>query len=168
MAVKLRCPSCRDAFPWDTNKAWPKFCPLCGVSVEQTGDEVAAPLIGKAAHKSPDQVFRAMEAGSIARAEQAASMLNVPVSEMGDLKMTDMKDNVREGEISAKTPNNEVSRAMAAAPGVTGFQGPAAASFAVGHTGPVPRAGDRARASLTEMHRANGAAIVAAGNQGKY
>jgi hypothetical protein len=51
-----------------------------------------------------DRVYRQLEASSYARAEQAASMMNVPVSEMSNIKMTDMRDNLREGDISAKMP----------------------------------------------------------------
>lgn len=62
--------------------------------------------------RSEEQVFRAMEAGSITRAEMAASDLGVPVSEMSNLKITNLKDNPKQGEISAVVPMSQPALQM--------------------------------------------------------
>lgn len=124
------CDACGEAF-WvtlESKKAPPPACPYCSGTGEipetivphlrfkrreaddrtrAMVEEARAPGIPSAAStylKSSDQVFRAMEAGSQFRAEMAASELNVPVSEVSHLKITDMNDRPRQGEISAKVP----------------------------------------------------------------
>jgi hypothetical protein len=52
-------------------------------------------------------VYKAMEDSSMARAEQAAEATGASVSDMDAMKITDMKDNMRAGDIAAvtRTPN---------------------------------------------------------------
>jgi hypothetical protein len=69
---------------------------------EDPGDIVTMPALRSATSSTPDKVFREMEEKSIARAEAAASMAGVPVAEMSHLKITDLRDNVKDGETYAK------------------------------------------------------------------
>ena len=135
----IRCPYCKESF-WQSverrSDPPPDECPLC----HNTGQKQEAALVfiskarrerdartaamvadgrGPGYHaaardqlRSEEQVFRAMEAGSIIRAEAAASELNVPISEVSNLKITDMRDNVKTGEISAKLPLSQAGLAM--------------------------------------------------------
>lgn len=101
------CPDCDGQFTtvMDDRDGPPKFCTLCGN--DMAADIEAIPnfsRIGKAVNQSQDKVFRQMESASIARAEEAAEVAGVPVSEMSHLKLTNQKDNLREGDTSFITP----------------------------------------------------------------
>jgi hypothetical protein len=134
------CDACGESF-WQTVESKkappPPGCPNCN----GTGELTAEALVWKSAEKraadknvrkmvaegkapgyngadarlqlqSEEQVFRAMEAGSTFRAEMAASDLGVPVSDMSNLKITDMKDNPKQGEISAVIPMSQPALQM--------------------------------------------------------
>ena len=102
MAFVLRCPKCRDTFPYLPKDGMPDICPLCREFVG-SGDStvISMPMIRSAKTRSADQLYRSMEKGSEVRAEKAAEMLGIAPSDMSALKMTDMKDSAREGENSA-------------------------------------------------------------------
>lgn len=108
MAVILRCPECEGKFKWAAGtEEWPKHCPLCGayVGIDRADDDIVLPFIRSARAKSIDQVYRDIEKSSEHRAEQAAQMAGVPVSEMSGLKITDLNDR-RDSEIAApKVPD---------------------------------------------------------------
>lgn len=116
MAIyKLRCPECAEQFKWPSANGWPKFCPLCKADVGiPEENEIAAPRILHAKSKSFDQTYRAMENGSEQRVQAAAEMTGLPASEFSDLKVTNMKDNAKEGESSDMTikPDNQVAKFM--------------------------------------------------------
>ena len=104
MALQLRCSSCRKAFPWKASEGMPDACPLCKEPIggNRDDDDIVMPFIRSAKTDRTDKVYRDMERGSEIRAELGAQAAGVPVSEMSALKMTDMKDNQREGDIAAK------------------------------------------------------------------
>jgi hypothetical protein len=114
MGVRLRCPECRETFPWDTNKPWPVHCPICRYDVSlPPGDEVVMPFISTSGKtKAADNVYKAMEAGSQVRAEAASEMTGQPVSEFSDLKITNMRDNLKQGEMAIAPVNNSVTQQM--------------------------------------------------------
>lgn len=60
--------------------------------------------IGKAQHKTLDNVYRNLETSSAARAEEAAEMMGTSVLEQSNIKVTNMKDNLREGDTSFIAP----------------------------------------------------------------
>ena len=97
-----------------------------------------------------DKVYRDMERASEGRAEQAAEMAGVPVSEMSHLKITNMRDNVQVGESAAMPVVNDVTRqmdAIAARGGQIGFAN--GADFAATtNSGPYPRAGAAALGAI--------------------
>lgn len=107
MALKSRtyeCPECTEQFTvlmGDTDPP-PDYCPKCGLYV---GAEVtvlpSAFKIGSEKTRRTDDVYRQMESSSVARAEAAAQMLGVSASETASLKLTDMNDNMREGDSAA-------------------------------------------------------------------
>jgi hypothetical protein len=119
---QIRCPGCRKPFPWDPAIELPERCPLkgCGYVAKKRDPEVdedgviviAAPFIGSAKTKATDSCYRELETSSAARAELAAQVAGVPVSEMSHLKVTNLKDNTREGEIAAMPVVNDVTRQM--------------------------------------------------------
>lgn len=140
MSVQRRyaCDACGESF-WvtlESRKAPPPECPYCSGSGEKSAeamvwiskskreaDDVTRRMVadGKAPGvptqaslyiQSSDQVFRAMESGADLRAKEAASTLNVPVSEMSNLKITDMHDAPKTGEISAKVPMSQEGMKM--------------------------------------------------------
>lgn len=114
------------------------------------------PFIRSAATKAADGVYRQMETASQYRAERAAEMAGVPVSEMADLRITNLRDNLRQGDIAAMPVDNSVTQAMAAAPATTGFQaGGVEFSGAVG-TGAFPNMGARTQHMVRSHFAATG------------
>ncbi len=171
--AKLRCSSCLDAFPWDVAKGFPRFCPLCGEPDDsEDNPEVAAPHVSAGMAKnrlqSANQTYRDMEDGSALRAQLAES-------ETGDdssgLKITNLKDNVRQGDtIAMDLPSNPVSQVMAQAPQNFGWRDASGAAGygAAAHTGYAPHAGARTMASVTSSHPKIAPQLAAAGEKGRY
>ena len=171
MATRIvaRCPHCRGRFPWDRKLGFPSKCPLpgCDYVAKEVDDKVIPmPMIRHATTNTPDRVYREMEKSSEARAQMAADVAGVPVSEMANLKMTNMRDNVREGETYAMPVSNDVTKQMDALKtrgGQFGFVGSEGAGFATGTaTGAIkvgdvtvhgvePRAGSRAMTNIQRM-----------------
>ena len=171
MATRIvaRCPHCRGRFPWDRKLGFPSKCPLpgCDYVAKEVDDKVIPmPMICHATTNTPDRVYREMERSSEVRAQMAAEAAGVPVSEMANLKMTNMRDNVQVGENYAMPVVNDVTRQMDALKsqgGQFGFVGGDGAGFATGTaTGAIkindktvqgiePRAGSRAMSNIQRM-----------------
>jgi len=160
MAFSLRCPACRGKFRWDPNEGMPDKCELCGGKVghDRDDDDLVWRLLRATDRTaSIDKVYRDMEAGSEVRAQAAAEMLGVPTHEMSAIKITDMKDNQRQGDIAAVVPPNPVSQMMEATAGRTGFGVPDAVQYSQqSMTGPEPSAGARMRSTLQRFHEQSG------------
>lgn len=106
-----------------------------------------------------------MEESSVVRSEAAAEMLGVDKSETAAMKITDLADHLRPGDIAAKLPSNPVTQAMEAMKGKAGF----VPSGSVPITrGPGSGAGDATRASIVSNHSHVARQVTAAGNQGVY
>ena len=155
----LRCPSpdCRKKFSWEGE--FPRFCPVCGFDTatpDERTEVIAAPMIATARTKSIDDHARTIMDASEARAEEAASILGVPVSEVSDLKITDMKDNLKYGEIAVREVSNPVTQTMDAInhlrPGTVGFSGNGVGHSDAVQTGPFPNAGARTRNRVRAVH----------------
>lgn len=158
MAVILRCPVCRGKFRWEAKEPWPEYCQIemCREYIGIAGkDEVVMPFISLSKRKSADKVFRDMEKGAEHRINVAAEMTGQPKSDFNSLKMTDMKDNLRPGDISApELPANPVSQQMQMmqARGMpVGFGSGVDHSGAV-QSGPAPNAGAKMRSVIRSMH----------------
>lgn len=160
MAFALRCPECRGSFKWDVHKKYPRYCLLCEADLgeERPDDEVCMPAFLTARNSSVDQVYRDTERASEVRAEKAAEMLGVSVSEMSDMKITNLNPTKHEGAIAAPQVVNEVTQrmdAMAAKGLPVGFgAGPTGAEYCGAvQAGPFPNVGAKMRAMI---HQANG------------
>lgn len=157
--MKLRCPECRKAFSWDVNLAWPNRCPFPSCQAEmgnnRADDDVVMPFItsSQLAERMArtDDVYRQMEAGSEQRAQQAASLAGVPLSEMSDLKITNLKDARKPGEIAAVPVNNAVSQIIDR--GIGGFQGSNGVEYSAGvQAGAYANAGAKMRTTIHQHH----------------
>lgn len=116
---KLRCPDCGERYIVANGEAPPNFCKSCGTDfrVEPNGEFVPkAPAIRTDQTKANDWAYRKAEADSEARAEAALPAIEQQLIESGipvdqaqrmaaqqasDLKVTNLKDNLREGEVAA-------------------------------------------------------------------
>jgi len=155
MGFQLRCPECRDKFPWDPKAAWPRYCPLCQTDInnDRDDDDVVMPNILSLKTKRTDGVYDGMVKGSEFRAQAAAELAGVPVSEMSSLKITDLNTR-RDAEIMAVAPNNPVTQFMQQNK-VGGFQGVNGAAYggAVA-SGPFPNVGAATRTMIQKQHPA--------------
>jgi hypothetical protein len=159
--MRLRCPnsSCNKSFPWEPGKGFPRFCPICGFDTATPDDrpEVAAPLVAQPRNRAMDITYRQMEQGSEMRAQMAADLEGVPVADMSDIKITNIRDSRHEGDVAAIPVVNDVSRAMdrinEMRPGTVGFGGSNAVEYSSAvQVGPNPNAGARARAKVRNFH----------------
>jgi hypothetical protein len=157
MAVILKCPACREKFKYDISEGWPDQCPICNTDINNRRDDsdVVMPNILSWRTKNTDKVARDVMDGSEKRAELAAEMAGVPVSDMANLKITNLNDR-NDTQFSAPDENNAVTQRMAAmqAAGMpTGFGvGTNGAEYAAAaHAGVEPYAGNRARNRLQRV-----------------
>lgn len=158
MSYSLRCPICRGKFPWkDPTQGFPSKCELCGetIGVDVPDDVIVMPSLRSAKMAATDKVYRDMERGSEVRAQAAADLVGAPVAEMSSLKITNLKDNQREGDIAAMESQAAMDRFKTFTPTPVGWQANGAelasgvASGAVSvnnqvYAGIEPRAGARA------------------------
>lgn len=121
--MKLRCPDCRHMIPMPEGN-WPDKCPVCNLVMDVPDDNVIAmPFLGSIKTKLTDGVYRDMERSSEHRAQLAADAAGVHVSEMSDLKITNIRD-THVGEAAAIPVSNSVTQQMdliKARGGQTGF-----------------------------------------------
>jgi len=94
MGFSLRCPDCREKFPWKANSRFPSYCPLCSAHIghDRADDDIVMPSIRSITTTATDNVYRQMETASESRAQEAAQLANVPIAEMSNLKLTNMRD----------------------------------------------------------------------------
>lgn len=154
MAFRLRCPVCRKAFAYEPGTAYPDECPLCETYIGsgRKDDDVVMPFIRSSTMKSIDGTYREVEKSSEHRAEQAAQMAGVPVSEMSDLKITNLRDARHPGDVAAVPVQNDVSRFMEQT-GIGGFRGVDGSGYSAAvQTGPSPNVGARMRTALQAQH----------------
>ncbi len=160
--IGIRCHLCRERFSWDIMRGYPTHCECCGqfIGIPEDAPELSTPYISTPQKRGrTDAIYRDMEVKSTARAEMAANDAGVSVSEMSHLKMTDMKDSLREGDSAAVNSLTPVQKAMEAQ---SSFGGNAAAIAASAGTrqGPLPNAGTNfihnAKGGLRDMHSRRG------------
>ena len=182
----FQCPDCSGKFSvWlEKDAPLPDFCMLCKadmgepipltgrlraggmLSAEESRRTPTSPLISKPQHQSLDRTYRMMESSSEARAKDAADMLGVSVSEVSDIKVTNMKDNIREGESSAMTPPVS-SPAIQPTPMVNTSVGSATAAMT--RQGPVAGAGNSfLDTQIRRNHVQRAAAVQRNGQQGSF
>lgn len=155
---RMKCPSCGVKFPWNVEKnGFPEYCPNpeCATRVahDRDDDDIVMPSIRTMASKSNDALYRQMEAASEVRAEQAAAQAGVSVSDMSDVKITNLNSASRQGEIAAPMVNNTVTQFMAANPNTTGFNGGGGLGYSSNvQAGPHPNMGARLRTAVQSEH----------------
>lgn len=151
MAVSLRCPSCREKFPWDTAKGWPRFCAMCGIDISAKDDDaVVMPNILSFRSKAVDAPVRAYMDGSEKRVEMAAELAGATREDMSSTKITDISD--RNDVQAAKPVNNAVTQFMAQNPGVGGMQSNGSEYSTQVQTGPFPNVGAKMLSKVRERH----------------
>jgi hypothetical protein len=93
----------------------PTKCPLPGcdyTSIERDELVISAPFIRSPKTTRTDASYRELETSSAARAELAAQMAGVSVSEMSHLKVTNIRDARHPGDVAAVPVVNDVTRQM--------------------------------------------------------
>lgn len=134
----------------------PEFCPNSECSTrllsDRPDDEIVMPNFRSAATRANDNLYRQMETASEHRAEMAAEKLGVPVSEMSDLKITNLRETRHEGAIAAMPVVNPVSTFMQQHPGAGGYKGDGANYSGSVMTGPSPNRGARVQSMVRQMH----------------
>jgi hypothetical protein len=160
-SLTFLCPHCEGTFKtiMDNRDPPPRFCPHCAYDSqggEQMAEGVAMPHIGRPIKDVVDNQYRAMEQGSIDRAEMAMEEFGLDREAANEMKITNQRDGLREGDTSFIPVNNEVSRMVDANPNQFGFNGGAAQGIGYSQSvsvGPLPNAGARTAALLREKHR---------------
>jgi hypothetical protein len=153
MGFVLRCTECREKFKWLGDK-FPDECPICHAHIghDRADDDVVMPFVSRRKIASADKTYRAMEAGSEQRMQLAAELTGEPASEFSGLKITDMRDNMRAGDMAAIPVDNAVTRHMAAT-GQGGFVGADGSGYSGSvQSGPFPNAGAKMRTTLQQHH----------------
>ncbi len=118
------CEECEHRFEMFQNRdeGPPRFCPACGAEFDADSEPIpGTKAIGRSAiARSTDSMYRQLEESSAARAAE----LDAP-----ELKITNLNDNLREGDVAAKgPPQNVISRFDQEAraqgrPAITGWGG---------------------------------------------
>lgn len=173
---RYKCPECSGVFDYlhhPSIEADPvRFCPRCGwdAAAEANGElaagltqEITAPHIQNAVIvKAVEQTYKGMEDAS-RHNMYAAREAGLDADEARSLQITDLKDNLREGDVAAMPIQNEVTRTMEQAPGMGwgGGGNPAAAAeyAAAAHTGADSYAGLRASTMLRSAHAKAGGTV---------
>jgi hypothetical protein len=172
-----QCPDCSGIFRFlhhPNDEPPPNYCPLCGAYVGDDADPTfvpAAPHIARSIGKSADQVYRAAEAASVANAEAAAELTGGDPADFSAMKITDMADYLRPGDVAAKMPATPVTKVMNGN-GQGGFQplmGKTGADYAAATgNGAFPHAGEVARQSVVSGHTQRARMVEARGNIGRH
>lgn len=169
--IKLACPDCGHKFRWPGDEPFPDFCPKngCSLSVPDPAFVPSRLNTVSAQTVANDWVYRKMEHDSGQRADAAIPMIErqlveagVPVAEAqrqavaraNDIRITNMRDNIREGEAAAMPVSNVVTHiadAMKEAVGFSYFQ----QGIGTAASGPAPVNESGAKA-LGAIQAANG------------
>ena len=175
--VTYKCPDCSGTFDFlhhPHDEPPPDYCQLCNAYM---GDEPQkAPVIhlnlGKEKNKVPDRLYRQMETASEERAKDAAELLGESVADQSHLKITDLKDNTREGDTHVATKVfREAEKNLSTPVAAPVMQNPQAAQWAAETTsGPSALA---TRSMVDSMQRSGKlreitAAATRNGQMGKY
>jgi len=161
-SFSLKCRLCDGKFGWEPQSGFPRFCPLCGQSMgEERDGGIGVPAILSAKTRATDKVYRDIERGSEKRVELAAQTVGAEASDMAALKITDLRDNMREGDIAANEAEKAEARLRASTRAPLGYTDGAGysdgiASGAVSINGRVvtgiePHAGARAVQTVQRM-----------------
>lgn len=169
---RYECPDCHAEFKFmhmTKDESAPDYCPQCGNFMGTGPIELPSFINIKSQRtKNADKTYQDMETGSETRQQLAAEMTGLDKADFNSLKITDLKDNLKPGDIAAKMPSNPVSEMMDAHKGDTniGFVAPS-----VGAQYGVPegaRVGDGMRTKVSEGHHSLQRVMELQGRQGTY
>lgn len=156
----LRCSECFTKFRCDD--PWPPECPRCHVPIPGKEDDAPEiPAFLSLNTRRADNVYREMERGSEFRMQKASEMLGVPTSELGHMKITNLRDTKHPGDVAAvpPPPSPEFSRnmtALATQQAPVAFLNPMQVGGGVTsqevQSGPYPNAGAQAIKALRDIH----------------
>ena len=128
-----------------------------------------APAVRSGVAQAVDDVYRGTEESSNLRAEMMAQLGGGDASDYAHTRITNLKDNQREGDTAfVPPPPNPVSQAMAALPNLAGHQATAQAFAEANRYGPGAYAGENARQAVVSQHRQQVAAVVGSGRIATY
>ena len=168
-----RCPDCEGVFEnlQHRDEPPPSHCKLCGS--DMAADTEALPSrvnFSSVVGKSGDQVYRQMEESSAYRAELAAEHLGVAASELSGMKVTNIQDRMREGDMAVVAPPaNPVNNFMKDNRVGGLIDQTAGAEYArAAHQGPHAGAGSRAQDNIKLAHSRVAPQVAAAGQMGSY
>lgn len=187
------CPHCTKCFDFlhhPNDEPPPSFCPLCGSDVSGRKKKKQATKVDRirspakpipsggrpgVASQSADGLYRRMESASDQRMQEAADILGVDKSSLSDMKMTNMRDNLRPGDTShhAPTPAASIMGGVANVDGVSvgqmSFQQNAqAVEYARSvSVGPEAATGKQFRDRLVSGHQMRANQIARAGQLNK-
>ncbi len=153
-SFSLRCPECRDKFPWSNTASFPRYCPLCRADInnDREDDDIVMPAFLSPKTKATDKVYSDIVKGSEYRQVAAAELAGTSVEDMSSLKITNLNTR-RDAEIMAVAPVNPVSQFMQANPNAGGFQGSNGVGFSAGtSSGPFANAGAKFQSILRADH----------------
>jgi len=139
----IRCFSCAEKWTVVALEM-PKFCPYCGASDDSDDAPIPSQLNigGSAVARSVDKMYRDTEASSAMRAEMVGD---------NSLKITNMRDNLREGDVAAMPVNNMVTQyaeEMHKAVGFNYFQANVSDHVAAAKMGQERTTGQKALAAI--------------------
>ena len=162
-----QCPACEGRFQFmhhPSDEPPPRYCPLCGNDCEEgdtLGETLSTPHLSSEKARSVDGYYRATEEAADHRATMAESVFGLDKAEADQLRITNMRDNLREGDTTIAPVNNPVSQLVDANPSTFGFQQQAGLAYSAGVSqGPFPNAGARALNTVRAMHGAAGHTVT--------
>ena len=154
MGFMWRCTECKTKVPFSTDM--PDLCPnpKCKTRLlsERDDSDVVMPFFRSASTTANDRLYREMETASERRVEMAAEKAGVPVSEMSDLKITNLRDTRHEGAVAAVPVNNSVTQFMQQNPNAGGFGNQGASYSGAVTAGPEPNRGARVQSMVRQVH----------------
>ena len=155
------CPLCHNqpdvVMKWPTKTLSPKIAKMV--------EEQRGPATSMLRAKATDGVYNQMVTSAAGRAEAAAHMMGVDSSETAHMRITDMKDNLKPGDIAAKIPSGP---AALNANGPTYTQNPTAPGGASLPRGPMTREVSTVMSNITRNHSQTARSVVKAGETARY
>ena len=124
---KLRCPDCGAKWTSAVADALPNFCPQCASDLRVPDPDFVPTRVNIATNtgKAGDWAYRKLEADSEARAEAALPAIEQQLRDAGipaeqaatmaakqasEIKVTNMRDNMREGDVAAIPQASDIYR----------------------------------------------------------
>lgn len=182
------CPHCLKCFDFlhhPNDEPPPSFCPLCGADVSGKKkkrvvkvDRIRSPSKpissgGRpgVASQSVDGLYRHMESSSESRMQEAADMLGVDKASLSGMRLTNMRDNLRAGDMSnmpSNTPSSATQIIGAPEGNMTFQQNTQAVKYARSVTvGPEASTGKQFRNSVVSGHQMRQHQVARAGQLNK-